>query len=91
MTIAAQLEQALRAVCPIDGVSLGNLADKSTWRIDFHASATSAQRRAAQDALTAFVPVAPVDFQQVAKQKIQDYLDGTMTARDAIASIKDAL
>jgi len=35
MTVASQLETAVKVVCPIDGVSIGNPADKLTWRIDF--------------------------------------------------------
>ena len=34
---------------------------------------------------------ARVDYRAVAKQKVQDYLDGQLTARDALAAIKDAL
>lgn len=33
----------------------------------------------------------PIPPKQAARTAIQAYLDGTMTARDAIASIKDAL
>ena len=33
----------LTSVCPIDGVSIGDPWDKSTWRIDFSASATPTQ------------------------------------------------
>lgn len=47
MTIAGSLDSALRAVCPIIGVSIGRKDDKSTWRIDFDATATPDQRRAA--------------------------------------------
>lgn len=36
------------SLCPIDGVSFGGLSDKSTWRIDYNASATQAQKDAAQ-------------------------------------------
>jgi hypothetical protein len=42
------LHQAIAAVCPIDGISIGNPADKATWVIHYQASATSAQQTAAQ-------------------------------------------
>jgi hypothetical protein len=43
--LAAGLTRALeRAGVPIFGVSIGQVMDRSTWRIDFQPSATSAQR-----------------------------------------------
>src|SRR5438105_15498983 len=39
------IERAVRdAGIPIDGVSIGDLTDRSTWRAFYQASATSAQR-----------------------------------------------
>lgn len=55
MTLAAALHKALQASAPIDGVSIGNDADKSTWKIQFNAAATTQQKTAAQTALTSFV------------------------------------
>ncbi|GEM_PF-5587328 len=45
---------AISAVCPIDGVAIGDPADKSTWRIDFSGEATMEQREAADLALIDF-------------------------------------
>jgi Ser-tRNA(Ala) deacylase AlaX len=42
------LDQAIKQVCPIDGVSIGRKEDKSTWRIDFKDEATQAEKEAAQ-------------------------------------------
>ena len=42
------LDQQIKAVCPIDGVSIGRKDDKTTWRIDFKSKATQAQKDAAQ-------------------------------------------
>jgi hypothetical protein len=53
------LHDRLQLVCPIVGVSVGKLADKATWRIDFAPEATAEQRTAAQAALQAFDPDAP--------------------------------
>lgn len=57
--IAQKLDAAIKVVCPIFGVSIGRPDDKSTWRIDFEAQATSQQRSAAQAVLAAFDPNAP--------------------------------
>lgn len=40
--------QEIRKIAPVQGVSLGRLDDKSTWRIDFEANATKKERRDAQ-------------------------------------------
>lgn len=55
-TVAQRLVEAISVVCPIDGVSLGDLADKTTWRIDYKASATQQQRSDARTVLTNFDP-----------------------------------
>ena len=75
--IAAVLHDAIQTVCPIDGVSLGKMNDKSTWRIDFKSHATSAERQAAQSALTTF-DVA------VEEQKMKDAADAVIAAKDDV-------
>ena len=50
----------IKAVCPIDGVSIGTWTDKMTWRIDFTPEATTEERAAAQGVVDAFDPTAPV-------------------------------
>lgn len=52
--IAADIDAAVRAVCPIHGVSVGDVAHRSTWRIDFKDEATAEQRAEAQAVLVAF-------------------------------------
>lgn len=54
MYLQAEIEQQIEKVCPIDGISFGNLDDKSTWRIDFRANATDEERSAAHDVLNQF-------------------------------------
>lgn len=39
-----QLDQALKKVCPVDGVSIGSKSDPSSWRIFFRPEATEQQR-----------------------------------------------
>lgn len=45
------IDNALKQVCPIQGVSYGRLNDKSTWIIAYHESATDAQKAAADKLL----------------------------------------
>lgn len=59
MNIGA-LTQTVAAVAPIDGISIGIVEDRETWRIDFQLQATQEQRDAAHAALLAWVePSAP--------------------------------
>ena len=55
------LHSAVAAVAPIDGVSVGVEADKSTWKVSFADSATPAQRAAAQTVINGFDLKAAVD------------------------------
>ena len=50
----SRLHNTISAAAPIAGVSVGDPADKTTWRIDFMAAATPDQRAAAQAAFDAF-------------------------------------
>lgn len=54
MTIQQQVDAAVKAVCPIHGISFGLPADKATWRIDFDDAATPEQRQAALGVVAAF-------------------------------------
>lgn len=56
MANIATLHAAVAAVCPILGVSVGNWADKTTWRVDYAAAATVQQQTAAAGVVTAFDP-----------------------------------
>jgi hypothetical protein len=48
------LDSAIKAVCPIHGVSVGNPDDKQTWRIDFAEESTQPQRESAMQVMAAF-------------------------------------
>lgn len=56
MEITANLDQKIRSVCPIAGVSIGAVLDKTTWRIDFAEGATTAQKSAAVNVMNSFMP-----------------------------------
>jgi hypothetical protein len=55
MTLETQFDQAVKAVCPISGVSFGNLADKATWVIQFKPEATAQQIADAEAVKDAFI------------------------------------
>lgn len=66
------LDQKIRAVCPIDGVS----ADGEVF---FHPSATPEQRQAAQEIMDSYDP--SVSTQSEFSTEIQKHIDATARAR----------
>lgn len=54
MSATARLDNAIRAACPILGVSVGTPGDSGTVRIDFGPAATPEQRAAAQAVVDGF-------------------------------------
>lgn len=52
--LVLRLTEAIAAVCPVDGVSIGRLDDKATWRIEFSPEANDAQKSAALEVLASF-------------------------------------
>ena len=74
-TSATQLYAAVSAVAPIDGVSIGDKLDKSTWRVDFHPDATPAQKTAAQQAIASFVLPLPIDPEAGVKAALDAYIN----------------
>lgn len=66
--IAAKLDAAVRAVCPIHGISIGRADDKATWRIDFKEEATTEQRTDAEAVKQAFDPEAPLTAAELETQ-----------------------
>lgn len=71
------LDVKIKKVAPIDGVSIGQIDNKSTWRIDFKPEATPAQRRAAQGVVNGF------DI-TVEQQKIKDKSDTKRALKDTL-------
>lgn len=53
---ASLLHAKIAAVCPIDGVAIGDPANAKTWRIDFSPSATAKQIASAQTLLAGITP-----------------------------------
>lgn len=56
MSIVEALHEKVAAICPIIGVSIVDMSDKKTWRIDFNEVSTAAQRKAAINVVAAFDP-----------------------------------
>ena len=71
------LDARIRAAAPIDGVSVGRLSDKSTWRIDFKPEATLPERQAARAAITSFNVT-------IEEQRIVAKREARRTSRDRI-------
>jgi hypothetical protein len=57
------LQAAISAVCPIDGISVGDPAQPSTWIIAFDPSATQAQQNVANAILTSYSIVGESTFE----------------------------
>lgn len=55
MSLQSYLDSQLKLICPILGVSFGNLDDKSTWVIQFSDACTQEQMTAAQAFVDSFV------------------------------------
>ena len=49
-----KLDNEIKLVCPIHGISIGRKDDKSTWRIDFKDTATDKEKANAQAVIDAF-------------------------------------
>lgn len=49
----SKLHNAIAAVCPINGISIGNATDKSTWTFNATEVATDDEKTAAQDVIDA--------------------------------------
>lgn len=87
MTIQTQVHAAVASVCPIDGISFGKIADKTTWRIDFKVEASTAQRASAQAVIDAFDPTLaeiPAGADRMLARQRDDAVDELDKAIDAL-------
>ena len=92
--MATILHAKVSAVCPIDGVSIGDPTDPKTWRIDFSVGATPAQMATAQAALATINPaaLATADNSIKAAAAAIVVIDPLATAKaSAIASLPTAV
>ena len=70
-SLAAAILEHIAGIAPVSGVSVGIPSDPSTWRIDFHPSATEQQKGDASTALAAFDPLV------CEKRRLQAAVDAT--------------
>ena len=91
MTILEVLDSKIRVVAPIDGVSLGSLLDKSTWRIDFKPEATVQQRIDAQAVVDTFDVVAEEKKLTDADQAKKDKKTLLLTQPNKSVTVQDLL
>lgn len=82
MKTQARVQQAVQAVCPIDGISFGKLSDPSTWLIHFKPEATAQQQADAVTVITNYVD--NPTSEEVRCQAITD----TIIADTTIAALK---
>lgn len=92
MTLAAKLDQALRAAgLPIVGVSLGREEDRATWTVQFTEDADATQQKAAAQLVTDFDPAVeavPVPSVEISTLTLEQVL--TWTAGKLGVSYEDA-
>ena len=82
----AAIHTQIAAVCPIDGVAIGDPADAKTWRIDFAVGATPAQIAAAQQALAVITPVLLAQADMIVKAAAAAIPDPLAAARASAVS-----
>ena len=87
------LTEQIATVAPIDGVSMGDLDDKATWRVDFAADASETERRAAQQVIDAFnvVAVQRIDGVRAEAERRMVALLGARDSRHKDILISNAL
>lgn len=75
MAMQDYLDQEIKKICPIHGISFPKLNDKSGWRIDFEDSATPEQRQAAIEYIDRFVWTDELEKKQKKDLLVNQYKD----------------
>ncbi len=73
MALQDYLDQAIKKVCPIHGISFGILTDKSTWIVHYEEQATSEQKAKAEEVLKNFEWNDHIESRENRKQKIEEH------------------
>ena len=73
MILQVYLDQLIKAVCPIHGVSFDKLDDKSTWRVDYKDEATSEQKDKAKEIINKFIWNDEIEKRETRKQIIEEH------------------
>jgi hypothetical protein len=92
MAQIADLDIAIKKVCPIHGVS-GDIADLSRIRIDFKDEATREQRDAAREVLRTFDASAPgvVEIHEAICDKLKEIANNPKVPSQAVLDLQRAL
>lgn len=88
-SVSTFLHERVATVAPIVGVSIGRRDDKATWRIDFAAEATQAERDAAAAVVASF-DVAAVESAEQAETAAVDALENDTRSDALFASLRNA-
>jgi len=84
-----ELHQRIALVCPINGVSIGNVSDRSTWTFNANDSATEEQKVAAQAILDA-API-PIIMNHKICSPYEFYKKFTSDEKSALLASEDAI
>lgn len=71
MALQDYLDQLIKKVCPIHGISFGKLEDRETWRINYEGTATDEQKVKAELILKNFEWNDEIEQREARKQKIE--------------------
>ena len=89
---ALLLHTKIAALCPIDGVAIGDPANPATWRIDFAVSATPQQIAAAKSQLALITPARLAQADATVQAAAAAIPDPLATAKqNALASLPTAV
>ena len=91
LNTAELLTEQMLFVAPVDGVSIGNNANKTTWRIDFKLEATPAQRAAAQAVVAAFNVTAEEQKLLAVEQAKKDTKTSLLSQLNKSVTVRDLL
>ena len=83
-----RLYETIRVVCPCDGVSVVDWADRSTWRVTGNESATAEQRAAAQSVIDSFNTSDAAQAAWEAQQRRQEVLRLLMSNEPTMIGIR---
>lgn len=90
MNLASELHNYISKVCPIDGVSIGNKSDPSTWRPQFKEGTTDEQKKAANEAVMSFDSVKREQVLKAQDALLEIDRKSIRAIREYIASKPDA-
>jgi thiamine kinase-like enzyme len=87
MLMQAYLDQAIKKICPIQGISFGSLEDKKSWTIHFDESATIDEQQAAIQFMENFVWSDDLAAQETKAERDEKYKDD-LSIKAGFASYK---